>query len=154
MMLLLLAAAAIAPAQSDDARAMIACRSLTDDTARLACYDRAVQRIDADPADREKASRAQRERFGLAGANAPAAAVARQARPEKIERIDAKVRSVGFIGDGRYSILLDDGATWVFVEEISVQPKVGDAVVIRRGLLGSYMGSVNGRREVRVQRRR
>lgn len=158
-MFIFIASASIVMTQIADSpegppRAMAACRSLTDDVARLACYDSAMQEFAVDPEqDRQAMMRARRQQFGLTGAARPPVAVTRKTQDPKIDRIDAKIQSVAAAGEGRYSVRLDDGATWTFVEEVFVQPKPGDAITIRRGLLGSYMGSVNDRRDIRIQRR-
>jgi len=143
---------------SDATHAFLKCMELTDDPARLACYDRLAAEL---------------VELGLpaeAAAAAPAAA-ARQAAPQAApapeqqfglqERADADIESVtamvvgGFNGwDGKTRFELDNGQVW----EQSAPGRFGyggpdRAVVIRRGMLNSFLLSPEGlNRSVRVQR--
>jgi len=129
-----------------------ACAGIVDDARRLACYDHAFGKPAPQPAPGATAS----------GAAATPATVAATASPPpqefgfkrgELERqksedekppgaadsLSAKVTAVES-REGRFTITLDNGQTWSQSETNSrVQLAAGDAVTVRRALLGSYL---------------
>lgn len=143
--------AAESPAASMDR--VLACIGIPDATARLECFDRSVAATRAPPAS-------------TAPVSAPPPVVA-QAKEEKEkekekprasadEAVQAHITEARKASGGLYLIMLDNGQTWRH-EQGSMEPylKVGEAVTIRRGTLGSYrltLDSGNAKNWVRVTR--
>lgn len=143
---------------------LINCRKIADQNQRLACYDAQVaaideaeQRADLVVVDRAQIKSAKRSLFGLSlpdlnifgrskeGATNPV---------EEIEELQAVVKSASQGRDGRWIIILEDGARWRQNETKTLvrYPKAGSSITIRRAALGSYMASIDGQRATRVKR--
>ncbi len=158
------------------------CRGLTDDEARLECYDAAV--------DRSKTSGAGSPAAATAAAAAPAsaepapsatAAVATSAAgttnqidqedlfgkssedvqrtveaatgAERLDSLTATVTKLQKLGYDKVLITLDNGQVWKQVDASSLRLRVGDAVDIERASLGSFMLRKQGsKRSMRVSR--
>jgi len=135
------------------------CRKLTDDSARLACYDSAAAALESAEAkgdivvvDREQARTVRRQAFGF---QLPSLSMfERGEEKETVDNVSAKIASARQDGSGKWILRLEDGAVWqqVDVQELSLYPKPGQAVTIRKASLGSFMASVEGRRAFRVRR--
>jgi hypothetical protein len=151
---LMSAAAVQAQALSDAARA---CLKVTDDTQRLACFDREIGRLVArgGPA----ASAAPAAAAAAPPANVPAAdsaadfgvkgsVVARkqdEAKPQ-IDSLDAKVTSVSTRPHGERVVTLDNGQVWVELSAAAYFPvKAGDQISIQSGSLNSFRLQLKGR---------
>ena len=152
------ASAAGAAAKADTAReraqvlkALVDCRALSDNAARLACYDKAAAEIDKAEAggeivvvDRQQARAARRQAFGF---DLSALSIFdRSATKEELNVIDAKVRSATHGPDGRWVITLEDGAVWREVGDIepNLDPRPGALAHISRGTVGSYFIKISG----------
>ena len=167
-----LAALAAAPAGAQPAPAGLAaagraqviqrvsdCRKLTDNAARLACYDEAAAGLDQAEAkgdivvvDREQARKVRRQAFGF---TLPSLAMFEKGeKPEEINNTTGKVAAARQNGAGRWVVRLEDGATWVQVDssEIAFNPKAGDPVRIRKASLGSYLMVIGRNGAVRAHR--
>jgi hypothetical protein len=109
--------------------AVYQCRTLTDDAARLACFDKAA-------ADLEQAQNARTLSFGDEDAFP---------RFEGAE-LKSKIEAVSANQAGRYVITLADGTRWLQTEwtKFIFDPKAGDSIVIRKGLTGNYRASSRG----------
>lgn len=127
---------------------VLACADITNAVARLECFDRSV-----------------------AAARAPATSAAPVVAPSTVEvlpkeqekpqaraedTVQAHITGARKASGGLYLIMLDNGQTWRH-EQGSMEPylKVGEAVTIRRGTLGSYrltLDSGNAKNWVRVTR--
>lgn len=137
-----------AAAQIDGFRA---CASIGDGEKRLACYDSALAAVDAQAAARlaeqrraaeiaaakaaeEAKIRKQQERlaaFGSAGAS-------KGDDGDEVKEITAAIAELreGVTG---YVVTLDNGQVWRQTEVRTLPPvRVGDAVTIRKGLMGGY----------------
>jgi hypothetical protein len=105
-----------------------ACARETDDTARLACFDRELARqsakADGGPPIREA--------------------------PE--QALTAKVVRVAERDDGAWVLTLDNGQVWSQVKPAYVPVKVGDSVRIEPGALGSVYLFTPSRRSTQVRR--
>jgi len=132
------------------------CRTITVDAARLACFDAASAQLataadqgDVRVIDKEAVSRTRRALFGfsmpsldLFASHKPATDKSGHAKADEdeIKEITAKIAGVGTSGDGGYVLMLDDGSRWEQTDGVSLgrTPRVGNAVTIRRGVMGNY----------------
>lgn len=154
-------AQAATPAQPKEAaafQAVLDCRKLADDAARLACFDAAAARMgeaetrgDIVIIDRAQATTAHREAFGL---HVPSLEfVTRALKPEEVNRIEGVVESAHADRDGRWTFKLADGAVWRQISgDLQWPPKHGSKVSIRRGSLGSYLMNVDNQQSIKVHR--
>ena len=144
-------AAGGASAQSKAERAavvqkLIDCRKLTDNAARLACYDAAAAAFDQAEAkgdvvvvDREQAKKVRKQAFGFA---LPSISMFEKGvAKEELENVDGVIAAARQDGGGHWVIRLEDGAVWAEngVEELFKTPKPGMKVRIKKAALGSYM---------------
>jgi Tfp pilus assembly protein PilP len=165
------------PAHADTLAAVSACRALSSDAERLACYDAAVDRAAGMRAP-AVATPAQSPTTTVTtpAVTAPAVAAAvgtaatiepetdfglsEQARRERegvaaLPSITARVTGVVQRGDGRQALTLDNQQTWVQVDATTrVRLRTGDEVTIRRAALSSFLLSKAGSGSMRVRRER
>ncbi len=133
------------------------CRRIADDRERLACFDRAADRLARDRAglvvlDREDMKRTRRSLFGMALPNIRIFGRSDDDVP-KITEIKAKVASAQRLQHGFYRIRLDDESVWETVEGAPyLDPAAGDAINIKAGTLGSFRANVRKERPVRIKR--
>ena len=123
--------------------AIRACRDLTEDAARLACYDRATGAFIAasesgeiELVDRQRADQTRKELFGFAGASLPFFDDG-----EELKDIESTITGVRRIGRDGWQITIEDGgAVWQIIDPPMRfnPPRVGDRVKIERGALTSY----------------
>jgi hypothetical protein len=156
-LLLALAAPATTPAatRAPILSAAIACRAERDDARRLACYDRTLAALDE--AERRKdvvivdQTQIRETKKALFGVRLPRSPVF--GGPD-IEELHSTLREAQVTGNGPFVFVLADGARWLQVDDAPVagRPRVGDAVVIRRGVLGSFKLTVGTRPAVKVRR--
>ena len=133
---LAIAAAALAlpvAAVGEDTPAVVTavyqCRALSDDAARLACFDKAA-------AELEQAQTARTLVFGD-----------EDAFPRfEGEELKSTIEGVRLNQAGRYVITLSDGTRWLQNEWVKFvfAPKAGDPIVLRRKITGSYRASTRG----------
>ncbi len=149
-------------------KALLDCRTLTDDAARLACYDRqaaeiggATERDELVVMDKEAVRKTRRSLFGfslprlpfLSGGDDDAGKDGERDGEEPANRIEAKVQSVRSLAMDKWAFVLDDGARWETVEALGGRdPRAGGTVLIKRAALGSFMAQFDGGRWVRVKR--
>jgi hypothetical protein len=154
------AAAAKQPAATAPAvQAVLACRSLTDDTQRLACFDRATAAMgDAEAKgdlltlDREQRRTVRRQAFGLP---LPALDLFNKGeKPEEVDRLTATVAAASQNPYGKWVIRLDDGAVWRQIDdnEPVKEPRKGSTIVIKKGVLGSFFIDIDGEAGFRAHR--
>lgn len=167
-MLALLPAAAFAQDSgraSDRALApLVACRPIGDVRARALCYDAALDRLQQAVSgrqvvivDKQQAAVDRKAMFGFSLARPQPEPRARDRRGTPVEEplaaIDSAVVVARPFGYEQWSIRLANGATWRTVESgIAFEPKPGEVVHIRRGVMGSYMLRVGKGRSVRAAR--
>ncbi len=168
---LLPGAAAFADALQDELRV---CRGLTDDDARLICYDAAVDRsrnsgysrpvpakaaapAPAEPAAAPVATGAaaelsQEDLFGKTGDEVQRT-VQEATGSEQMDSLHATVTKLQRYGYDKVLITLDNGQVWKQVDSSSLRLRVGDAIDIERASLGSFMLRKKGsKRSMRVAR--
>jgi hypothetical protein len=145
---------------------LAACHAIADVGQRAACYDReyaalqaAVDKGDVMMVDREGVRQTRQSLFGFSlpglaifgGGNADKDKGKGKSRPDsdELEQLNATVRSARTDQDGRWLIVLDNGATWRQMDDspLGRSPRAGDPVLIRRAALGSFImriGSMPG----------
>ena len=147
-------------------QALADCRKLTEDSARLACYDKAVAALDQAEArgdivvvDRDQARKVRRQAFGL---SLPSLSLFDKGESDdekgesddELNNMTAQVASARQDGTGRWTVRLDSGATWTQVDTSPLRrtPKPGMPVTIRRAALGSFMMKIGDQHAVRAKR--
>jgi hypothetical protein len=147
---LLLTGPALA-ADDDLAQRVAACTHEQDDARRLACFDRAAVPKAPSHAVAPKVDATQT--FGVSGSE-----LARNRDPDKPQadtspkRISATVTALEKRAHGELVVTLDNGQVWAQKESGSYFPlKVGDAVAILAGTLGSFR-LISGNRATPVTR--
>lgn len=142
-------------------RKLIDCRSLTADAERLACFDARVDALDRAEqarelvvADKSQVRKARRSLFGFPLPKLPLFGDGGDDSAEEFERIETTIQSARQLGNGRWSIVLEDGARWVQTDskEMGTPARAGDKIAIRRAALGSFFANVNGQLAIRVRR--
>jgi hypothetical protein len=139
---------------------LVQCRTIAATAERLACYDREVAAMDAAEAsrelvvmDRQQVQRTRRSLFGLA---LPDLGIfgGDDDTEEEAARIESTVRSATQNANGKWIIVLADGARWVQVDSrnLAIEPRSGHPVRIRRAVMGSYLANVNDQAAIRVRR--
>ena len=152
------------------------CRDLTDDDARLICYDAAVDRSRRSAASGPRSAPAPvPAQAAAAAASAPAASSAASSLSQEdlfgksgdeVERtvqeatgnqpIDSLTATITKLQQYSYDkvlITLDNGQVWKQVDASNLRLRVGDAIEIERASLGSFMLKKQGsKRTMRVSR--
>jgi hypothetical protein len=148
-----------APTTAAAQGSFLACRTVTDATARLACYDRAAESPavgpggSAPPLPTSPAPAADStELFGL-----PPDEVRRRAEVQlglpTPNLIAARITVLSRLATGKVEVELDNGQRWQQIDTTTSALKPGDAVQIRRGALGSYLlQPASGGSAIRVRR--
>jgi hypothetical protein len=142
--------------------ALVRCRAIIDDNARLACFDQAAanlqqaaERRDVVVVDRSQVRETRRRLFGLPLPRLPIFGGGdHDEEAEEISSIESNIASAVETGYGRWAVRLQDGSTWVQTDNniIAARPRAGQPVRVNRGALGTYMMRVNGQPGVRVRR--
>ena len=150
-----------APARPALFEALVRCRAITEDAARLTCFDAATaalqaaaERRDVVVVDRGQVRESRRRLFGLALPRLPIFGGGDDDDEEEISSIESSIISAHQVEYGRWMVRLEDGSTWVQTDNnlIAGRPRSGQPVRVNRGALGSYMMRVNGQPGVRVRR--
>lgn len=133
-----------------------ACAAEKDDARRLACFDAAVDRAQAAPANQAPAVVAaplsQEEKFGLRGELKQEKA---QKAPElqELEQLQAQVTKVSVKPHGELVVTLENGQVWTEIQTNSgARVKAGDRVAIKAGALGSFLLVAPNGRSTKVTR--
>lgn len=138
---------------------LVACRDLTDDAQRLACYDlqvAAIQQAESDESivvvDRAEVRAAERGLFGL---RLPSIRLFGGSDENRVDSIESTIASVGGNRARGWSFRLADGSLWVqtdLTDQLSRSPREGMTIAIRRAALGSFRAEIDGMRLIRVSR--
>jgi len=150
-----------APAQErpETLERLMACRSVADSVARLACFDAAAGALDTAQQqgelvvmDRAQVNHTRRQLFGF-----EMPALPQLFGPEgavEIDSIDSTLQSASLVGEGRWVFRLADGGVWrqIDSERVRFQNRPGQPVRIRKASLGSFLLTVGDSRAVRVRR--
>ena len=140
-------------------QALNACRAITDDAQRLACYDKAagallqsVQNKETVVLDKQAVTKTKRSLFGFSLPRLPFFGNDKDDEKEEFTQIEEPIKTVRSIGYGKFRFTLGDGATWETTEGINAFPKPGQKVLIKKGLMGSYFIRFEGNRSVKGMR--
>jgi hypothetical protein len=166
--LLLAASAAAAPALPKGGRAELVqkladCRKITEDRARLACYDTAASALDEAEAkgdvvvvERAQAREVRRQAFGFSLPSLDIFDRGGSGADDSIDRITAKAVRAYQRGDGKWVFELEDGAVWTQVDDAGLPKGAhgGSVVAIRKASLGSFFMNVDGQKAIRATRAR
>jgi hypothetical protein len=153
---------------ADPLAGLFACRELTDAAARLACFDRetaALARspgapVAAAPITTPATPTAPRltpeQKFGLSPKAIEAKEEAAATKGPTETKLQARITALALLGDGRTLFTLDNSQVWRQLEAdgTDVMAKLGDAVTISRGMLGSYWLQMKTGRGCKVTRLR
>ena len=158
-------AAALAQGKAAEQRpeafeALVRCRGIAEDVARLQCFDaaaaglqQAAERRELVVVDREQVRKTKRSLFGLDIPNLNPFSGGPDAE-EEIQSIESKVASAVRHGGGRWSVTLEDGSSWIQTDDkpLALGPRKGQTVLVKKAAMGSYMMRVNNQPAVRVRR--
>ena len=148
-----------------------ACAGITDNAARLVCFDEAVSSLKQVEAaggvaivNRAEIERAEKEAFGLR--NPSLSSVAQSARASSspvtataqntvaVDKVTLPVKSVKKGLDGRYRFTMQNGQVWRQTDEIRL-PAIGRGpwqAEIRKAAIGTFLLKLDNRTAVRVKR--
>jgi hypothetical protein len=151
------------PARPQVFEALVRCRAITEDAARLACFDQAAAALQAAQerrevvmVDRQQVREGRRRLFGLTLPRIPIFGGGDDDDDDQdaISTIESTASAVTTTGYGQYQVTLADNSVWVQVDNnmIAVPPRAGHRIVINRGALGSYMMRINNQPGIRVRR--
>jgi hypothetical protein len=140
-------------------QAAIDCRKLTDNAARLACYDSAVDALGQQlsegqvvAVDHAQVQQVRRQTFGFV---LPSLTIFdRGDKPEEMSELVLPVESARRGPDGKWVLRLEGGQVWRQIDtgDFSRDPKPGSQATIKKAMLGSYMMMIGGHSPVRVHR--
>ena len=136
---------------------LLECRQMEDDEQRVACYDEYVDSRNAAPTAPPVTQQAQtvpdaQSLFGETDAEAKRI-VETTLAIEQIDRIEATVTETRKSASKKLTVALDNGQIWRQLDGKPFRLKRGEAVVIRKASLGSYlMEKEAGSRPIRVKR--
>ncbi|MGQ2991025.1 MAG: hypothetical protein ACT6RD_09355 [Brevundimonas sp.] len=138
---------------------VVACRQITTEAARLACYDEAVGTLDQAQrqgdvvvVDRNQVREARRQLFGF---QMPSITLFDQGeRPESVDSIETTLVRAGQYAEGKWVFTLADESVWrqIDSERVNFRNRPGEAVRVRRAAMGSYLMTIGSSRAVRVRR--
>jgi hypothetical protein len=151
---------------------LLACRTVADPAARLACFDRESARLlpapaatattpapaPSAPVSAPAASAAipasnAKENFGLSEGAVAKKEVDAGARPKELSNIDAHIVAVSVAGAGLTTFTLDNGQVWRQLSaEGDLLAKPGDPVTVSRGVFRSYWLQTKSGRGCKVTR--
>jgi hypothetical protein len=137
---------------------LMACRAITVPDQRLACFDResaamdqAIASRDLVVIDKEKAKATGRALFGFSIPNFGGIFGSDE---NEIKSIEGTVDKYGRNSFGGWVFYLTDGSVWNQMDDwpLGLPPRKGDKVVIRRGIMGSFLLKLNKQPEIKVKR--
>ncbi|PIB92169.1 hypothetical protein [Caulobacter sp. FWC2] len=147
------------PAEPAVIAALKACRALTADAERLACYDKAAQSVtkaqetgEVIIIDKQTARAARRQAFGL---ELPTLSILdKGADKAETEKLQSVVKSARVDAEQRLVVTLEDGAVWRQIDDtmLGKPPKAGDTIEVRKAAMGSYMMKIGSQPAIRVRR--
>ncbi len=136
------------------------CRAITQDGARLACYDQATATILASRAsgelmvmDRKAVIARKQSRFGLATPTSDMFGGGKDDANTEVRQIDTKITSAKAANSyGRWNLELANGSVWQTIDALTFPPDPGDRIVLKEAPLSGYRASIAGGRSVLVKR--
>jgi hypothetical protein len=148
------------PDRPEAFEALIKCRAIVDEKARLQCFDaaasalqQAADRHDLVVVDRKQIRETRRTLFGL---EIPRLHLfgGGDDEGEDVKSIESTVSTAYTNDNGQWVVRLEDGSTWVQTDHsmIAVAPKKGTKVMVVKAALGSYMMRIGKEPGVRARR--
>lgn len=135
------------------------CRTIEDSGERLACFDREIDSVlkaqeskEIVITDREQIKKTRR---GLFGFTLPKIGLfGGDDDDNEVNEIVTKISKASRTPNGRYMIVLEDGASWMQSDNTRVLRNIepGEEITIKTAAFGSYMAKVGGRRAFRIKR--
>jgi hypothetical protein len=149
-----------AGAQDGDVLASLRqCRAITDDAARLACYDLSVGKVveatDAGDVQIVKKEEVEQTRRGLFGFSLPKIGLfSSNDENGEITELASEITRVRNYGRSGYLLTIAEGSVWRITSAPSRlrRPRVGDAVVLKKASLGSFFIRIAGQTGVKGRR--
>lgn len=153
----------VQPALADEA-AMTECRQIAGIVERVACYDSIVDsRYPTDSSDSVETRTPPEPAEAIAGPDAQSLFGRNDAEAkrivettlaiEQIDQIEATVTEVGKSPSKKLTMVLDNGQIWRQLDNQPLRLKRGEAVIVRKASLGSFlMEKKSGSRSIRVKR--
>jgi hypothetical protein len=147
------------PPRPEAFEALVRCRAIQEDAARLRCFDEAAgnlqaaaERRDVVMVDRKTIRETKRGLFGLDIPNLNP--FGGDDDEEEIKSIEGVVAQAFQDGNGRWVVRLEDGSTWAQTDNnaVALRPRPGTKVKISKAALGSYMIRFNNQPAVRAKR--
>ncbi len=161
----------VAPATAKEMKAarpevfkkLVDCRAITENAARLACYDAQVAKLDEAESkkelvivDTEEVKKARKGLFGLSLPDLGGLFGAKEEGEDDsrgLSEIESTVKTLGTNKAGKWVFTIADGARWAQTDTTSIRtPKVGQPVRIRRAAMGSFFANIGEARAIRVMR--
>lgn len=142
---------------SDLVGAVIQCRNIQGDAARLACFDAASTTLAAAGevavVSRQDVEQNQRRLFGF-NVSTLNPFERSSSRPDGLQSISGAMTSARSLGRGEWLITLDDGSVWRKIDSVETLFLANRQypVTVRRAALGSYMMKVANDPPFRVRR--
>lgn len=166
---IMIAAAALAPRPAPPVvqgsqllDAVQACQKVTDNAARLACYDRSVSALtganargDLAVVDRSQMREVRRSLFGFSVPKLPFLFGSNDKQvPDEAKELVSTLASFRDIGNGFFRFTIaDPQSTWETTEASDIfDPRIGSKVRISRGAIGSYFVEIGSANAVRARR--
>lgn len=147
----------VSPSRTMDELA--ACRAIGDATARLACFDRAAERVvaartkgDLLVIDRARVVERKRARFGLAMTDGAVFGGGPEDDATEVKELDSTIREVRPASYGLWTMALANGSVWQTTESLMYAPKANEKIKLKTALLGAFKASIDGGRAVKVKR--
>jgi len=160
--------AAAAAQQAADAQqrpelfeALLRCRAVAEEAARLRCFDsaaanlqQAAERREVVVVDRTQIRESRRRLFGLPIPGLGSLFGGGDNDEDEVSSIESTVASAHQAGYGRWVVRLEDGSTWAQTDDnmLAGRPRPGQPVRVERAALGSYRMRVNNQPAIRVRR--
>jgi hypothetical protein len=137
---------------------LLGCRSIQDNTQRLACFDRETAAVDQAIAkkdmvfiDRARATAAKRSLFGF---SVPDFGGLFGGNEDEVKEIASTVTAFSQNGYDGWIIRLADGSEWAQTDDtpLALPPEKGQKVVVHRGSFGTFFLRLNGQPGYKVKR--
>lgn len=138
---------------------VVACRTITDQQARLACFDKAAasleQSVDGKDLvmlDRAEINKARHSLFGFSLPDLPYFKDQDEEKEPALSRIETTFQAVSSIGLGKWQFVLPEAGTWQTTEAVKFSLKAGQKVLVKKSAGGGYMMQVGSSGYIRVKR--
>jgi hypothetical protein len=150
-----------APGRAAVMQALSDCRKITEDAARLACYDKAAGALDQAETkgqvvviDEAQVKAVRRQAFGF---SLPTLNLFTRSAPkvgEGVDHVTLALSGARKDATGKWVFISQDGAVWRQTDdfEFADDPHKGSVLVVNNGLLGSFFCKIDREPQVRCVR--